>query len=242
MGRNQQGSFADGPGTLVPVANRLLISQVVPRERGWTQQPVERMASQEQTSGAMQVQLVAAMAEGDEHALGQLYDLHGPLAYGLAYRMLGNPADAEEVVADAFAYVWRTASTFDRSRGSVRSWIVTVVRSRALDRLRSAKRAAHALRRATTLNDGELVVPIAPDRAPDRAAEEGETRQLVAQSLAGLPEAQRRVIELAYFQGLSQSEIASRLNEPLGTVKTRMRAGLTKLREVLRPIFVEEVS
>jgi RNA polymerase sigma-70 factor (ECF subfamily) len=182
--------------------------------------------------------LVAQAAGGDERALGELYDRYGGMAYSLACAIVREPADAEEVVADAFAQVWRSAAGFDPARGSVAAWIATIARTRALDLVRSRKRRARVLEEAAVVTDeGETLVLAPTLESPDRGAEATETSAIVRRSLAELPPLQRRVIELAYFGGLSQSEIAAQLAEPLGTVKTRMRAGMEKLRQALRPIL-----
>ena len=180
--------------------------------------------------------LIQRMARGDERALGELYDRHGGLVYSFALAIVGERADADEVVADALAQAWRTAQDFDPGRGSVGAWLTTITRTRALDLVRARGRRARALTRAA-LEDGEgLAAPIAAaGDAPDREVERQDTRRLVARSLAELSEPQRRIIELAYFGGLTQTEIAAELQEPLGTVKTRMRAGLEKLRSSLLP-------
>lgn len=182
--------------------------------------------------------LIAHVADGDERALGELYDRHADMAFSLACAVVRDHADAEEVVADTFAQVWRSAGSFDPVRGSVTTWLATIVRTRALDLLRARGRRARALEEAAVVTDeGEtLVIPPTLD-APERRAELSETRAMVQRSLAELPPPQRRVIELAYFGGLSQSEIAAQLSEPLGTVKTRMRAGMEKLRQALRPLL-----
>jgi RNA polymerase sigma-70 factor, ECF subfamily len=182
--------------------------------------------------------LVAQAAAGDERALGELYDRYGGMAFSLACAIVVEHADAEEVVADAFAQVWRSASAFDPSRGSVAAWLATIVRTRALDLVRSRRRRARVLEEAAVVTDeGETLVLAPTPESPDRGAELTETSTIVRKSLAELPLPQRRVIELAYFGGLSQSEIAAHLSEPLGTVKTRMRAGMDKLRQALRPLL-----
>jgi len=182
--------------------------------------------------------LVALAAGGDERALGELYDRYGGMAFSLACAIVGEHADAEEVVADAFAQVWRSAAGFDPARGSVAAWLATIVRTRALDLVRSRKRRARVLEEAAVMTDeGETLILAPATEAADRSAELTETSAIVRRSLAELPAPQRRVIELAYFGGLSQSEIAAQLSEPLGTVKTRMRAGMEKLRQSLRPIL-----
>jgi RNA polymerase sigma-70 factor (ECF subfamily) len=182
--------------------------------------------------------LVTRAAGGDERALGELYDRFGGMAFSLASAIVGDHADAEEVVADAFAQVWRSAAGFDPSRGSVTAWLATIVRTRALDLVRARKRRERVLGEAAVVTDEGETFVIAPSlEAPDRGAELAETRSIVQRSLAELPPPQRRVIELAYFGGLSQSEIAETLSEPLGTVKTRMRAAMEKLRQSLRPVL-----
>ena len=182
--------------------------------------------------------LVAQAATGDERALGELYDRYGGMAFSLASAVVGEAADAEEVVADAFAQIWRSAAGFDPARGSVTAWVATIVRTRALDLVRSRKRRARVLEEAAVVTDeGETLVLAPSAQSPDRGAEVSETAAIVRRSLAELPPPQRRVIELAYFGGLSQSEIAEQLSEPLGTVKTRMRAGMEKLRHALRPLL-----
>jgi RNA polymerase sigma-70 factor, ECF subfamily len=182
--------------------------------------------------------VISRLVSGDESALGELYDRFGPLAYSLACAMVTDAADAEEVVADAFAQIWRSASTFDPARGNVMAWITTIVRSRALDLLRAQRRRARVLEEAVATGAGGSSPGLsAGPEAADRGVEQSEASIIVRRSLADLPAPQRQVLELAYFGGLSQSEIAERLSEPLGTVKTRMRAGMEKLRQSLRPLI-----
>ncbi|HSL71775.1 MAG TPA: sigma-70 family RNA polymerase sigma factor [Longimicrobiales bacterium] len=187
--------------------------------------------------------LVAGIAAGDERALALLYDRFGSLAYSLAYQILGNAADAEEVVADAFVQVWSSAATFDPARASVGAWLSMITRTRALDRLRSVQRRTRLIDRAAneSAEPERTAVPLSSvGPEPDRQAEQADLRTRVTLCLAELPAAQRRVLELAYFAGLSHSEIAAAINEPLGTVKTRVRAAMTKLRQALAAYeFVE---
>ena len=179
-------------------------------------------------------QLVARMATGDESALATLYDRHGMTAYSVAYAILGDAADADEAVADAFLQAWTQAAAFEAGRASVAGWLCMIVRSRALDRLRSRRRRARTLELAAASEDEGIALPLAPGGPdPDRAAEQRELGRRVRGALDDLPEAQRRVLELAYFGGLSQSEIALELGEPLGTIKTRTRAAMEKLRTAL---------
>ena len=201
-------------------------------------EPRSVMASQNNRPGMPDCELVERMAGRDERALGDLYDRHGAPVYSLALAIVGERADAEEVVGDSFGQAWRTAEQFDPARGSVTAWLATITRTRALDLVRARGRRARALTRAAVGNSEGLAAPIAAaGEAPDRGVERQEARRLVERSLAELSEAQRRVIELAYFGGLTQTEIAAELQEPLGTVKTRMRAGLEKLRGSLVPLL-----
>jgi RNA polymerase sigma-70 factor, ECF subfamily len=182
--------------------------------------------------------LVSRMARGDEKALAELYDRFGNLAYSLAFQILSNGADAEEVVTDAFVQAWSNAASFDPARASVPAWLSMIARTRALDRLRSSKRRGQLLEKAvqaTPENEGSALPIASLGLEPDKHAEQSDLRARVNQTLATLPENQRKVIELAFFKGMSHSEIAAALNEPLGTVKTRVRTALTKLRASLAP-------
>ncbi|HTH65003.1 MAG TPA: sigma-70 family RNA polymerase sigma factor [Gemmatimonadales bacterium] len=182
-------------------------------------------------------QLVSRMAAGEDAALGDLYDRYGRTVYALALAIVREPADAEEVVVDAFGQAWRSAASFDAARGSVGAWLATIARTRALDTVRARGRRARAHDRAALLSDDGVAAPIATTGSdPSRAVELGDARRLVSQALAVLSSPQRVAIELAYFEGLSQSEIAERLSEPLGTIKTRIRAGMEKLRGLLGPL------
>ncbi|MEO6446203.1 MAG: sigma-70 family RNA polymerase sigma factor [Gemmatimonadaceae bacterium] len=183
-------------------------------------------------------EVLSRLMAGDERALGTLFDRFGGMAYALANAMVADSADAEEVVADAFAQIWRSSSTFDAGRGSVVAWVSTIVRTRALDLLRSRRRRARVVDEATAMSvEGEAPGLSSGVPAPDRGVELQEAQVHVRRALDDLPPAQRVVLELAYFGGLSQSEIAERLAEPLGTVKTRMRAGMEKLRVSLKPLM-----
>ena len=199
--------------------------------------PRSLMANRQGGPPAPDCALVARMANADERALGELYDRHGRAAYALALAIVRERADAEEVVADAFGQAWRTAAQFDPSRGTVGAWVATITRTRSLDLVRARGRRVRALERVAQVDpDGRATLGAAAE-APDRGVEREEARRLVTRSLADLPEAQRRVIELAYFGGLTQTEIAAELQEPLGTVKTRMRAGMEKLRGSLAQLL-----
>jgi RNA polymerase sigma-70 factor (ECF subfamily) len=196
------------------------------------------MLSARSSSPAADRELMARAAAADERAMTELYDRYGTLVYSVAYRIVGQRADAEEVVVDAFTQAWREAARFEAERGSVAAWLTMIARSRALDLVRARGRRER-LADAAAGSDGGSGEPDAP--AADRA-EDDERRWVVKLALEGLSAPQRQAIELAFFEGLSQSEIAERLNEPLGTVKTRVRLGMQKLRESLRPYFFERVT
>ncbi len=195
------------------------------------------------TTVALDRQLVVRMARGDEQAMQALVQAHGGVVYALARSILREPADAEEVAADTFMQAWRSAASFDPTRSSVVGWLGVIARSRALDRLRARNRQGRFLTHDTEFMQVEASEVAQPDSlTPDRAAEKEEARTLVASALRELPEPQRQVIELAYFGGLSQSEIATRLAMPLGTVKTRTLAAMKQLRARLGPLLREEFA
>lgn len=156
-----------------------------------------------------------------------LYDRYRLILFGLLVRILNSREEAEDVLQEVFLQVWRRAADFDEERGRPFTWLVTLTRSRAIDRLRSVA-ARQRLVDATLPEVGEDTTDAASDTLL------AEQREIVARALATLPEEQRRTLKLAYFEGLTQSEIAAKLGSPLGTVKTRMRAGMATLRELLR--------
>lgn len=178
------------------------------------------------------------MVGGDERAATQLYDRHGAVIYGLALRIVGEAADAEEVVLEVFAQAWRDAARFAPDRGSVMGWLTTMARTRALDHVRARRRRAAASDRAEQQSD----VPVAmgeQTKAADTLLMEAERASVVTRAMSVLPEAQRKCIELAFFDGLTHHEVAAQLGEPLGTVKTRIRLGLLKLRDRLTGLAPE---
>ena len=172
-------------------------------------------------------ELIHAVARGDEWAFACLYDRYGSILLGLLVRILNNRAEAEDVLQEVFLQVWQRASDFDDTRGRPFTWLVTLARSRAIDRLRSLGSRGRVAQEAASRD----VAPQVRDASDD--AIQAEHSEIVLRALGELPEEQRRTLLLAYFEGLSQSEIAARLNEPLGTVKTRARSGLSKLRLIL---------
>jgi RNA polymerase sigma-70 factor (ECF subfamily) len=170
------------------------------------------------------------LAAGDGDAAARLYDRHARAVYSLVLRVLKDEGDAEDVVQEVFAQAWRQAARYDASRGAVGAWLLMMARSRAIDKLRSvrARPGSRGTDDATAI-DG---MPAALRDAPS-AIIDAENARLVRRALADLPLLQRLVIELAYYEGLTQREIADRLEQPLGTIKSRLRLGLLRLRDAL---------
>ena len=173
---------------------------------------------------------VRRAANGEQAGLAALYDQTSYLVYGVALRILRDPADAEEVTLDVFLQVWRSAARFDPQRASASTWLTMLARSRSLDRLRSGM----------TRKSREAAIDEASESASKDAVPEQQTilkfqRQRVQAAMANLEPEQRQTIELAFFGGLTHSELAKKLGQPLGTVKTRIRLGLMKLRQALAP-------
>jgi RNA polymerase sigma-70 factor, ECF subfamily len=175
--------------------------------------------------------LIARVAQGDQEALTILYDQSSRFIYGLLLRMLGNAATAEEVLLDVYTQVWRKGVQYDSQRGNPRAWLVTMARSRAIDRLRAD--------RQVTQREGSLDerATIATTQVPEQMAAHSEIHRLVTTALGDLSPEEREVIELAFYSGLTHREMAAHLHQPLGTVKTRVRRGMMKLRELLGPVL-----
>jgi len=189
---------------------------------------MSRQVLQAQPSESADVNLLRAVARGDESALAAVYDRYRLILFSVILRILTDRAEAEDVLQEVFLQVWRRAGDFDEARGRAFTWLVTIARSRALDRLRSGRSRA---RRA------EEAVHESVDETSDASLDalKSEAAAIVRKALGELTDEQRKVLFLAYFEGLTQTEIAARLGDPLGTVKTRMRSGLIKLRELLAP-------
>jgi RNA polymerase sigma-70 factor (ECF subfamily) len=186
---------------------------------------------------AVDAELVRRMRSKDERALGTFYDRWFPVVHGVVSRMLESPDDVEDVVEEAFWQAWRQAERFEVERGSVQTWLLTITRSRALDRLRARRRLREDPLVDATANEADTSAPTpAAPSDPLADAEHAERSQIVRAALADLPAEQREALELGYFGGLSQSEIAEQTGQPLGTIKTRMRLALQKLRERLSPL------
>lgn len=179
--------------------------------------------------------LVRRMAAGEEQALSAFYGRWFPIVNALITRMLKSADDVEDVVEETFWQAWRQANRFAADRGSVQTWVLTIARSRALDRLRAARRLREDSLVDSTdsgATDGSTTSPRSTSD-PSADAEHSERRQLVVAALSELPQEQRQALELGYFGGLSQTEIAERTGQPLGTIKTRMRLAMLKLRDRL---------
>lgn len=180
-------------------------------------------------SRQMDEAVVRQIVNGDHGALGALYDLHGRTVYTLALRIVGDPAEAEEVVQDVFVQVWRGAVRYDQGRATVAGWLLMMTRSRAIDRVRA--------RQVRPIGDGAFETTIArladASAGPEASVISGQAAERLKAALYDLPNSMRAALELAYYEGLTQSAIAERLGEPLGTVKTRMRTALQKLRSAL---------
>jgi RNA polymerase sigma-70 factor (ECF subfamily) len=171
--------------------------------------------------------LLRAVASRNGDAFRQLYERHAGMLFALALKILSNRTDAEDVLQEAFVQVWKTANAFDEQRGQPLGWLIMLTRSRAIDRLRSRQTRARVV---------EAAAQEEADWSPQQPAQQvavSETHRLVRDAINTLPEEQRSLIELAYFGGLTQTEIARRVGQPLGTVKTRLRAGMIRLREQL---------
>jgi len=186
----------------------------------------------QQATSAIDPTLLARVVKGDHQAFSQLYDHSSTLLFTLAVRILGHHEEAAELLQDVYLEVWRKVSRYDVGRGTPVAWLVTLTKSRAIDRLRA--RAAQGSQPTNPVEVGTAAQ--VPDMGPspfEKQADQ-ELHIAVGAAVAGLPQAQQQAIELAYYERLSHTEIAARLNQPLGTVKTRIKLGMSKLREDLQ--------
>lgn len=175
--------------------------------------------------------LIGRIAQSDQAALGELYDATSGFVHGLVCRIVGDRAAAEEITLDVYTQVWRLASSYSRERGAPTAWLLMLARSRAIDFLRS--RARRTQDREQPINLATAVSDPAP--SPEQAVIESGLQRVVQAALAGLGPEQREAIELAFYSGMSHREIAARTGQPLGTIKTRIRVGMLRLRDILRP-------
>lgn len=218
----------------IPSAGRRQAPEARPRPMPSSASPVEVPA---QADAA----LLARAAQGDEGAAGALYHRFGAMLYAVAFRITRERVDAEEAVLETFAQAWRDAAKFAAERGSVAAWLTMIARSRALDLVRARTRreraTAAAGQEAATLDTAPAMGSRGED--PFEAVLRDDRASRVRHALGVLSPPQRQAIDLAFYEGLSQSEIAARLGEPLGTIKTRIRLGMQKLREALTPFLPE---
>lgn len=178
--------------------------------------------------------LLARVTKGDQQAFSQLYDHSSTLLFTLAVRILGNHEEAAELLQDVYLEIWRNVSRYDVGRGTPIAWLITLTRSRAIERLRA--RAAQGYQTTQSM-EGRTTATQAADLGPSPFETQADQalRLAVDAAMVELPQAQQHAIELAYYEGLSHAEIAARLNQPLGTVKTRIRLGMAQLLEQLQP-------
>lgn len=177
--------------------------------------------------------LLAQVAERNQEALSVLYDRYARVLYAVAFKILGSVEEAEEAVLDVFSQVWKTAGRYDATRSRVDSWLFMLVRSRSLDRLRALQRLGKVVESST---EAAKIMPTVQISDPAEDVLINERRDRILKAMQQLPEEQRRVLELAYYQGLTHVEVATITGKSLGTVKTRIRLGLSKLRQVLEPL------
>jgi len=178
------------------------------------------LSSAELKGGSADVSLVSAIRSGDENAMALLYDRYSSIVYSVALRVLGDTGAAEDVLQEVFMQLWRNPGVFDSSRGSLGAWLAVIARNRAIDALR---------KRHPETDIADVIVSVEPDMAGD--AERARVMEKVLGALGAMPLAQRSALEMAYFEGLTHTEIAAKTGEPLGTIKTRIRAGLLALRK-----------
>jgi RNA polymerase sigma-70 factor (ECF subfamily) len=195
----------------------------------WAVVEAGRPPHRESADPAADVEAIRRVARGDADALAFLYDRHSRIVYSLAFRVIGDSPDAEEVVQDVFAQVWRQAERYDTSRGAVVAWLLMMTRSRAIDRIRARRGLPPAAPDAWK----GLTEMVDPAQGPELTTLTAEQISRMRDALNALPIAQRLAIQLAFYEGLTHVEIAERLEEPLGTVKTRIRLGLLKLRDAV---------
>jgi RNA polymerase sigma-70 factor (ECF subfamily) len=204
-------------------------------DEGWLSLLIWAFADQvaPPTSGenALDLEAVERMARGDANGLTALYDRHSRAIFSLAFRILRDQADAEETVQDVFSQAWRQAARYETRRGAPAAWLLMMTRSRAIDRLRSRRAAAPP---GGDVHTERLAEFSSPDVAPDVQVVSADQAARLRRAMNELPAVQRLAIELAFFEGLTHAEVAERLEQPLGTVKTRIRLGLMRLRDAMQ--------
>ncbi len=193
-----------------------------------------------QNSSTVDHELLARIAKGEPEAFERLYEQTSVLLHTLVLRIVENPGDAADLLQEVYLEAWRKASNYDRARGTPMAWLVTLARSRAIDRVRAL--AARGKNVTASLNDTPASDLVAQDTDALDMRAANERQALVRASLKTLPPAQRQAIELAFYEGLTHAEISERLQVPLGTIKTRIRLAMEKLRDGLQPLWEEELG
>jgi RNA polymerase sigma-70 factor (ECF subfamily) len=212
-----------------PTALLALVANTAPLRPARFSQRMTAPATPPDDRSKADAQLVRRMAARDKAALAELYDRFSTPLYATAVRIVGDRSEAEDLVHDVFVALWEKAADFDDQRGSAFSWAITLIRNRAIDRVRSRRRRGDILESSAPI---DLGYDEHPAGAQDMAVA-GDRAEAVRAAVATLPPEQKRALELAFFGGLTQQEIAAKLAEPLGTVKARIRRALLKLRDVL---------
>jgi RNA polymerase sigma-70 factor (ECF subfamily) len=211
--------FYDGVARFVRPCNPLIVLNPY-----FKQKETNGLSSAEFKEGSTDISLVSAIRSGNQSAMGELYDRYSGLVYSVAQRVLADTGAAEDVLQEVFMQLWRRPGVFDSTRGNLGAWLAVISRNRAVDFLR---------KRHPETDIADVIVSVDPDMAGE--AERGRAMEKVRVALGSMPAPQRSALEMAYFEGLSHSEIAAKTGEPLGTVKTRIRAGLVFLRKVFNP-------
>ena len=193
-----------------------------------------------QSSSAVAPDLVARVANGDQAAFEQLYEQSSALLFALVSRIVGSPGEAADLLQEVYLEVWRKASNYDRERGTPMAWLVMLARSRAIDRVRALGARGKGVTASLDDTPASALVAADADAMEMRAA--NERQALVWAAIKTLPPVQRQAIELAYYEGLTHVEISERLNVPLGTIKTRIRLAMEKLRDGLQPLWKEDLG
>jgi RNA polymerase sigma-70 factor, ECF subfamily len=182
--------------------------------------------------------LLTLIAKGDRRAFGRLYDRSSQVLFTLSLRMLGDREEAEDLLQEVYTEVWRKSVRYDARRGSPMAWLITLTRSRGIDRLRARASRGHGM--TDSIDDAPVAQTQGHDPTPFDQQADAEVRVMVMKALVELPAAQRQALELSYYEGLSHSEIAERLKEPVGTIKTRIKLGMSKLKIALQPCWNTE--
>lgn len=197
------------------------------------QDKTTRMNSRNSTS--LDADLFTLIAKGDRRAFGQLYDRSSAVLFTLSLKMLGDREEADDLLQEIYTEVWRKSVRYDERRGSPMAWLITLTRSRGIDRIRARASRGHGI--TESIEDATIADTQGHDPIPFDQQADAEMRALVMKALVELPAAQRQALELSYYEGLSHSEIAERLKEPVGTIKTRIKLGMSKLKTALHPCW-----